>query len=410
MGFFNKEKLKQANSTENKQKKYTLLLVDDEEANLRSLKQMLENEYNILTASDGFEALEIIKQHPVPEKIQLIISDQRMPKKTGVEFLKETIDTIPRSIRIILTGFTDIDAIIGAINDGQVYKFLAKPIEPKDLKVTIKRSLEAFELKIKNDKLIKELKELNQSLEKKVEERTRELLEINELQRGLVETIVHDLKNPLSNILMFSSFIGKRANDMEKARETALLINNSAKNMASMVENLLEVDKIEQGGILPSWEIIDLIPVIKSAVNDFSEKVSSKNLQLTFNHEQANAIVKLDESMIKRIIDNLLSNAIKFSPFDKTVEINLKKEGNNYLISVKDQGQGLTDEDKSKLFKKFARLSAQPTDGEHSTGLGLSIVKRLCESMDGKIYCESEYGNGANFILSFKEFEESINK
>lgn len=175
MGFFSKTKINQSIENKKEDKEYTLLIVDDEAANLRSLKQILESEYNILTATDGQEALELIERHPYPEEIQLIISDQRMPNKTGVEFLKETIETIPETVRIILTGFTDIDAIISAINEGQVYKFLAKPIEPKDLKVTIQRALEAFELKRKNEGLIKELLDLNASLEEKVKVRTQKL-------------------------------------------------------------------------------------------------------------------------------------------------------------------------------------------------------------------------------------------
>ncbi len=126
--------------------RHKVLVVDDEPENQRAISSALENDYDVLTADDGAEALKLIKNHNTPKDIHLIISDQRMPNMTGVEFLEKTISILPRSIRIILTGFTDVDAIIDSINKGQVYKFMTKPIDPKDLQVTVKRALERFEL------------------------------------------------------------------------------------------------------------------------------------------------------------------------------------------------------------------------------------------------------------------------
>lgn len=159
------------------EKTHTILLVDDEENNLTSLSRILPPSYGVLTAKDGKQALELIRTHDRPSCIHLIISDQRMPRMTGVEFLKQTIPIIPRTIRMILTGFTDIDAIISSINDGQIYKFLTKPVEPQELMVTVQRALEAYELEQKNHLLLDELKVLNASLEQKVAARTRELKE-----------------------------------------------------------------------------------------------------------------------------------------------------------------------------------------------------------------------------------------
>lgn len=138
---------------------------------------ILEDTYNIIKAYTGDEALAFIKEDPNPSRIHLIISDQRMPGMSGVEFLKQTIAIIPRSIRMILTGFTDINDIIDSINEGKVYKFLTKPIEPKDLIISIQRALEAYELEKQNIILIEQLKEMNENLEKLVQERTEQLQE-----------------------------------------------------------------------------------------------------------------------------------------------------------------------------------------------------------------------------------------
>lgn len=162
----NRDKLKKIKENSNVEKKYTILLVDDELANLEAITRVLEEHYNIIKAKNGDEALEMLKNYSDPAKINLIISDQRMPGMTGVEFLKETMTVIPNAIRIILTGFMDVNDIIDAINEGHIYKFLLKPLEPTDLLVSVKRALEAYELEAKNIKLIKELKDTNEKLEK----------------------------------------------------------------------------------------------------------------------------------------------------------------------------------------------------------------------------------------------------
>ena len=110
----------------------------------------MSNDYDILTAKDGQEALELIQKDDNLERIHLIISDQRMPHLTGVEFLEKTISTIPRTIRIILTGFTDIEAIIDSVNRACIYKYINKPYDNQDMRLTIKRAIETFELEERN--------------------------------------------------------------------------------------------------------------------------------------------------------------------------------------------------------------------------------------------------------------------
>lgn len=119
----NKDKLRELNKTDGKDKKYTILLIDDELANLEALTRLLEEEYDVIKAENGFEALNILKDESCSKKINLIISDQRMPGMTGVELLKQTISIVPNAIRIILTGFMDVKDIIDSINEGIFINF-----------------------------------------------------------------------------------------------------------------------------------------------------------------------------------------------------------------------------------------------------------------------------------------------
>jgi len=161
--------------------RHKILAVDDEANILSSLRRLLRREnYELLTASSGEEGLKTLKEEG---EIQLIISDQRMPGMQGVEFLKKAMGLYPDTIRIILSGYTDVTAITAAINEGHIYQFILKPWNDEELKSIIKRALEQWELQMENRGLMERIKKqneelriLNEDLEKKVEERTKELL------------------------------------------------------------------------------------------------------------------------------------------------------------------------------------------------------------------------------------------
>jgi DNA-binding NtrC family response regulator len=144
---------------------YKILIVDDEPANLRTLARLFRDDYEVLTAASGDEALALLGQHDVA----LLITDQRMPGMTGIELLKKTVPLRPRMVRIILTGYTDVDALVEAINCGQVYRYVAKPWDNEDLRLTVKRGLEHFEgfrqrheLESANARLVSRIGEIQQ--------------------------------------------------------------------------------------------------------------------------------------------------------------------------------------------------------------------------------------------------------
>lgn len=135
---------------------YNILVVDDEVSNLKLLKRTFRKDYNVFMAAGGEEGLEILRNN----KIDLIITDQRMPGMSGVDFLEKTIEEYPDTIRLIITGYTDADALIKAINTGRVYRYIKKPWDPEELKNTVKRALESYQLNIDNQRLTMELKDL----------------------------------------------------------------------------------------------------------------------------------------------------------------------------------------------------------------------------------------------------------
>jgi diguanylate cyclase (GGDEF)-like protein len=173
MGLFDKSKLSKLRDKEKVDKKHRILIVDDEQMNVSTLTAALERDYHILTAFDGAEALEQVANASKP--IHLIISDQRMPRMTGVEFLEASLEHSPRTKKIILSGFADVDAIIASINKAKIHAFLLKPVDMSQLTLSVKRSLEAYDLEQHNLQLLDDLKAFNRQLEAKVKERTAEL-------------------------------------------------------------------------------------------------------------------------------------------------------------------------------------------------------------------------------------------
>ena len=132
---------------------HTILAVDDEPANLRMVERLLRKDHRVLTAGSGEEALEILKR----EQISLIVTDQRMPGMTGTDLLRESMKTSPDTVRIILTGYTDTDALIDAINSSRVYKFVSKPWDPMQLKKTIEEALRDYEKQLEQKRLVDDL-------------------------------------------------------------------------------------------------------------------------------------------------------------------------------------------------------------------------------------------------------------
>ena len=163
-------------------RKYSILYVDDEESNLRIFRMAFKRHYNVLTATGGQQAIEMLREND----IQCLITDQKMPEMTGTELLEKVLPEFPDVIRMILTGFADIEAIVKAVNRCGIYKYITKPWDKGEMKLTIDKALETYELKSDKVKLITELEAVNNTLEQKVEKRTQELADLN---KNLMDSI-----------------------------------------------------------------------------------------------------------------------------------------------------------------------------------------------------------------------------
>jgi PAS domain S-box-containing protein len=247
-----------------------------------------------------------------------------------------------------------------------------------------------------------ELSAMNATLEDRVLKRTHELMQANMEKDEFLGIAAHDLKNPLAGILSSAEIINRYFVDDSTQHFTKMIISAS-NQMLDIITNLLDVNRIETGMFDLHLEPVNL-EILDSIIEEYQPHATQKGIILHYeNSMRDTAWVQGDKQSLRQILDNLISNAVKYSPRWSNVWVrvlsNRAPDGCFIRVEIQDEGPGLTEEDKKKMFGKFARLSAQPTAGENSTGLGLSIVKKLVEMHHGKVWCESTFGKGATFIV-----------
>lgn len=237
-------------------------------------------------------------------------------------------------------------------------------------------------------------------VENKFIEANRSLLQLNEEKNHILGIAAHDLKSPLNTILGLINLIRlSQQNLTTDQAEYLRYIEQACTNMQTLVNNLLDLNKIEEGINVLNPESVELGDFLQRHLQVFRERARSKNIALVLEDNAPGKRIITDLNALQRIIENLLSNAIKFSPKGKEVVLRVVHEAQAVRIEVTDQGPGISQHDMPRLFRKFQKLSARPTDGEGSTGLGLSIVKELVQALHGKITVRSEVNKGSTFAV-----------
>lgn len=226
------------------------------------------------------------------------------------------------------------------------------------------------------------------------------LKKLNDEKSEFLGIAAHDLRSPLTVVMGCSEMLALDNLPPEKAHRLAASITREADRMRRLISDLLDLNAIEEGRMNIRLAPTLVSSVIDSLVENHTPRAAQKQIAIERRVDpEARAIV--DEKALLQALDNLVSNAIKFTKPGGQVSLDVCADRNGVWIKVADTGPGLTPEDKLKLFGRFTRLSARPTAGESSHGLGLSIVKRLVDTMGGTIECESELGKGTAFILKF---------
>ncbi len=223
------------------------------------------------------------------------------------------------------------------------------------------------------------------------------LVHLNNEKNEFLGMAAHDLKNPLT-IIVTATEMASICDNPEQSGKYLNNISLAATRMRNLITDLLDVNAIEQGMFVSNLEPCDMRKLVERSVSHQEQDAARKAIEIRVGVSEG-LWAKADPAATMQILDNLISNALKFSPPNSTIHVHTLPEQNHILVSVRDEGPGISEADQKKLFQKFTRLTARPTGGESSTGLGLAIVKRLADAMGGSIQCHSAPGAGATFTL-----------
>lgn len=351
-------------------KKIIVLYIDDEEDNLFSFKAAFRRDYEVLTASSSAQGLHVLNN----KAVHVIIADQRMPNSTGVEFFDIVRNAFPDPIRILLTGFTDVEAIIDAINKGQIFRYIKKPWDQLELRTTIRNAYEVYATR--------------QNLKVKVQELERTNDELNRF----VYSTSHDLRSPLASIMGVLN-LAKMENSVVDPNGYMGMIESCINKMDFFIIKVIEYYKSVR--VDETFESIDLAKLAWDSIDLCRMQNPAIVFEVKTNQQRE---FKSDSFRLSVILNNLISNAVKYQKPGETnpsvkISIDVNERGADILI--KDNGVGIIEDHVNNVFKMFFRSNFTVT----GLGIGLYIVKEALTRIGGEISVESTYGEGTSFRL-----------
>lgn len=358
----------------NKEDKIKILYIDDEQNNLNGFKATFRFDYTIYIAVNTNQAYEYLNAHP---EISVILCDQRMPDKTGVQFFEELRDRFPDPVRMLITGYTDIESVIDSVNRGHIFRYIKKPWTDNDIKSAIE---EANKFYLTNSLLIAKNRELQSAYD--------------ELGK-FAYSITHDVRGPLLSVLGALD-LAKGMSNRDELVELLDMMAEAITKLDEYIKNTHEYYKLKRG--LLQFAAIDFNSLLGDIAALF--KIAGRNNNITFTSKviQDESFYS-DEISIKMILNNLLSNAFNYqrkSADYKLVDVLIEVRDNKVVITVRDNGIGIHDNHIGNIFTMFYRATSEET----GSGLGLYNVKDALNKLDGTIEVKSEINEGTTFKVT----------
>lgn len=421
-------------------KQKTILIAEDSPTQALQLTMILEgNGYNVLHGVNGAEALELLDEDNLPE---IIISDIIMPVMDGYEMcrrVKENNKTKEIPV-ILLTQLCNPDDVIKGLQAG-ADNFISKPYNEEFLFNRISDILLNCELRKRYSNLDIEIEiffggqkyKLNSNRmqildlllstyhnainkNKELEDKNSELKELHKELRfkndQLVKSIdeknhllgiaAHDLRSPLATVSSYFNLLADEMRDNAVEGQEAIIktINNQLNFMLKLITDVLSFAKVESGKLELKKREFNLISFLDNIIELNNLLADQKSIKISSRYDEKNVLVNADENKLKQVMNNLLSNAMKFSESNTSINIYVISKDTEVVVVVADQGKGIPQEELGNLFQPFTQTSVRSTAGEKGTGLGLVSVKKIVETHGGKIWVESQVGEGTQFYFT----------
>jgi signal transduction histidine kinase len=375
------------------QRRPTLLVVDDEPEMLRSVHDLFRLDYRVLTFVSGAEALKALAEE---EEVDVILSDQRMPEMTGVELLREAKRLRPVVTRLLFTGYADIKAVIDAINEGNVFRYVAKPWDPDEMLSVVRQAVDQHDLIAEKLRLLRDLKETN-----------ARLLEASRLKSAFLEVASHELNTPVAIVLGLTDLwtLTQSENATPAERSWVEKIHGAGKRLAAVVERMFKLIRSDQPITTLEFADVDLTSLVQTVVSYLGPFLTARRQKVDLQLDPDLGSAEADPMKLADIFMNLVGNAIKFTPDGATITLIGECDGPDWVrFAVSDKGKGIRPEDRPHLFEPFFtgydtmhHSSGEYQFGKRGIGLGLCLVKTFTELHGGRVDCVSNPGEGATF-------------
>jgi signal transduction histidine kinase len=381
--------------------KHTLLVVDDEPDVVKSVQDLLRFDYKVLGATRAADALKLVREQPV----HVVLTDQRMPEMTGVEFLRQLREQYPDTVRLLVTGYADIRAVIDAINQGNVYRYITKPWEPEELQAVVREAAERYELVAERKRLMEELRKKNEQLEQSNEELRR----ANELKGAFIQVASHELRTPLTILMGLARLAGSTAGQQQPLRSFLERIENACRRLQHLVDQL--VTMLQAGRFERPLERkpTDIAGLVRQAADDVRPFVELRHQMLEVGVGPAVGEAEVEAEKIRDSLNHLLLNAVKFTPDGGRITLSAERltSPEGVRLRVSDTGSGIEPAAVDKLFEPFFtgydvshHSSGHYEHGRRGLGLGLSVVKAFVEMHGGTVRVDTEVNKGTTFTIT----------
>ncbi len=336
----------------------------------------------------------------------LVVLDQRLPDASGLQLAALLKANSPLLPVVLLTGYVSTDTAIAAV--GLVDDYLTKPVPPDELIKVVQTRLEQHRLRVANQQLVTKLRETNNTLERTVQERTRELkaardqaMEASRLKSQFLANMSHEIRTPMNGVLGAGNLLA--ATDLtDEQRAYVDILSSSGQALLTIINDVLDLSKIEAGRLELEPSTFTLLDPFTEVVNLLAPQASAKNVRLSLNADaDLPLIVVGDAGRLRQVVTNLVGNAVKFTNVGHVlVDVSAESRSSGDIMlrcAVSDSGIGIAEQDIARLFAEFSQLDTSNARRFGGTGLGLAISDRLVRLMNGEIGCTPNLGGGSTF-------------
>ncbi len=388
-----------------------LLVVDDEESLRITTAAILEREgYVVDTASSGDEAISLLQE----TDYDLVLTDLHMEGGDGLSVLAEIRRQAPLTISVVLTGFASVESAIAALQEG-AYDYLVKPCDIDSMRHTIRRGVEHRRLMLAEQKARTDLEQLNRDLERRIEERTAQLKNLNEelaaanrAKDVFLATLSHELRTPLTPVVGWIKLLRSGSLDAKSITQALDAIERNAWLQSRLIDDLLDTSRIATGKLHFEPRPSDLNVTVSAALETVKAAAAARQIDLSINLSEVPLVVMGEPVRLQQIAWNLISNAIKFSEPGGKVTITTEALDQSVQLIVEDSGIGIAPDFLPHVFDRFRQADGSTSRVHGGLGLGLAIAHALTVMHEGELVAASEgVGSGAKFTLSLNLLPDS---